>query len=128
MVSFSYSAGLLKSLGFPFCVGCGPDKKKGGLVFAWRDPLSVSLVADSPYWLHLRVSIPNVSSCFFTAVYGPPVISNRPVLWNFLNDVSQHVNLPWLLFGDFNQVITQEDKLSASSSRSGASQFKELVD
>lgn len=128
MVPLSYSSRLLLSLGFPFGVGFGPDKKKGGLVFAWRDPITCSLISDSPFWLHIRVSIPNVSCYFFTAIYGPPSACNRPLLWNFLNDISGHIDLPWLLFGDFNQVICKEDKYSASSSLVGASRLQSLVD
>ncbi|XP_020245233.1 uncharacterized protein LOC109823370 [Asparagus officinalis] len=49
---------------------------------------------------------------FITAVYGFNQINARRRLWSELNDVFQSVgNSPWLLSGDFNSAINNEEKI-----------------
>lgn len=36
------------------------------------------------------------------------VIKKRKELWENLTDISQHINLPWLVIGDFNDISPHE--------------------
>lgn len=62
-------------------------------------------------------------------VYGPPVLSLRPMFWTLLNEIEAAYCGPWLIVGDFNVVLNQSDKNRgnqvASSSNGG---FQNMID
>ncbi|OMO89192.1 Endonuclease/exonuclease/phosphatase [Corchorus olitorius] len=64
-----------------------------------------------------------------TAVYASPTPSVCDFLWNYLNEFDEFDNIPWLLLGDFNQVLTAEEK---SGGRPGPvrrmESFQEVID
>nr|POE81150.1 hypothetical protein CFP56_75245 [Quercus suber] len=47
-----------------------------------------------------------------TFVYGHPDHAKRGEVWQWLRSLKQHSHPSWLCIGDFNQVISKEDKLS----------------
>ena len=46
-----------------------------------------------------------------TPIYASPRINERKILWSNLMQVAKMHKLPWLLLGDFNEVLCGEDKL-----------------
>ena len=46
----------------------------------------------------------------FTTVYASPRITERHILWNNLANVSNIHNMPWVVAGDFNELLIGEDK------------------
>ncbi|MED6187458.1 hypothetical protein PIB30_076626 [Stylosanthes scabra] len=44
-----------------------------------------------------------------SAVYASPQFANRPMLSNHLQSLALKFNLPWLLLGDFNEVLRPEE-------------------
>ncbi|XP_020264584.1 uncharacterized protein LOC109840369 [Asparagus officinalis] len=51
--------------------------------------------------------------CFISAIYGFNQLEARKGLWNDLNSICQSIgNTPWLLRGDFNAMISSEEKLT----------------
>lgn len=47
-----------------------------------------------------------------TIVYGLHNITDRRALWNQLRDISAITNGPWLVIGDFNNVLSVEDRIN----------------
>lgn len=50
------------------------------------------------------------SFALLTFIYGSPVRDRRRFLWNNLINISSSVNIPWLLCGDFNDVMCAAEK------------------
>ena len=51
------------------------------------------------------------------------------ILWSNLSQVAQLHNIPWLLLGDFNEVLTGEDKFGGKSiNLNRALDFKDCLD
>lgn len=46
----------------------------------------------------------------FTAVYASPSAAIREELWSHLDSLLSIQNLPWLVAGDFNEVVFDADK------------------
>ena len=46
-----------------------------------------------------------------TAVYASPRHKERCMLWNNLTTVANTYNLPWIIAGDFNEMLSSDDKL-----------------
>ena len=87
-------------------------------------------MALSEQEIHVMVKVlPSNFEFICTAVYASPRFHKRCVLWNnFKNAASLH-DKPWVIVGDFNEVLLEGDKYggrSISSSRSLV--FKECLD
>ncbi|XP_019262563.1 PREDICTED: uncharacterized protein LOC109240391 [Nicotiana attenuata] len=72
----------------------------------------VSMVRAEAQILHHEVKsrIGDIN-CFLTIIYGFNAIEHRRSLWGQLKEVAVGINKPWLVTGDFNAVLTQEDRL-----------------
>ena len=84
----------------------------GGFCWLWKYSLEVTPLQSSHHWLHIRVQQVDKSMYFITGVYGPSHTFDRNKLWNFLLEVSQTMNSPWLILGDFSQLHFAEEKYS----------------
>lgn len=85
--------------------------RRGGIWLFW-DPIHVrvDVVHESPKALHAIVQVmPSSFTWLLTAVYASPCRSIRNLLWDDLK--LPNLTLPWLLAGDFNEIISQEDKM-----------------
>ncbi|XP_021830718.1 uncharacterized protein LOC110770811 [Prunus avium] len=66
------------------------------------------------------------SAWLFTAVYGNPCPSRRVNLWNALDTIASAWKLPWLLAGDFNDILYAQEKYGTTLGRSKG--FKDWFD
>ncbi|KAL9671129.1 hypothetical protein QQ045_008695 [Rhodiola kirilowii] len=56
-----------------------------------------------------RVVLRDQSDFRFTLFYGEPSLSNRITSWSLLRRLGGISNLPWLILGEFNKVISLEE-------------------
>ena len=64
-----------------------------------------------------------------TAVYASPRHKERCMLWNNLTTVANTYNLPWIIAGDFNEMLSSDDKLGGRPiNLYRANIFKECLD
>lgn len=66
------------------------------------------------------------SAWLFTAIYGNPCPSRRVNLWNALDTIASAWKLPWLLAGDFNDILYAQEKYGTTLGRSKG--FKDWFD
>ncbi|XP_075658876.1 uncharacterized protein LOC142628717 [Castanea sativa] len=50
-------------------------------------------------------------SWIISAIYASPRLAKRRILWHNLSLVNATYNLPWIMLGDFNEVLSGEEKL-----------------
>jgi hypothetical protein len=87
----------------------------GGIVCGWnRDLITVDVCKKQFQYIHLRVRYPNNEWWFFTPVYASPHEPLRATLWDDLKELSSTIQLPWLVAGDFNDIISVEEKKGGS--------------
>ncbi|BFG35444.1 hypothetical protein CerSpe_217180 [Prunus speciosa] len=100
----------------------------GGLWLLWNDSkVTVEIVGTYDQSISACVSWPGQSPWMFTAIYASPSRVKREKLWEYLTFVAESHDLPWLLVGDFNDILSVDEKLGgASSGRSKG--FKDWVD
>ncbi|XP_020272510.1 uncharacterized protein LOC109847689 [Asparagus officinalis] len=53
-------------------------------------------------------------SCLMSMVYASNQRENRKRLWQDLLEIKQNVNCPWLVGGDFNAIISAEEKMGGA--------------
>ena len=66
---------------------------------------------------------------FLTSIYASPNFTKRKILWNYLKDLSPSIRLPWVLLGDFNDMLSEDETMGGlplTSSRINA--FQDCLD
>ena len=79
----------------------------GGLWILWRsEDADVKLLLATEQEIHATVKVcASNLSCLFTAIYASPRLAECRILWSNIEKVGQLHNLPWLMIGDFNEVL-----------------------
>ena len=103
----------------------------GGLWTLWRsEDADVKLLSATEQEIHATVKVcASKLSWLFTAIYASPRLAERRILWSNIEKVGQLHNLPWLMIGDFNEVLRGEDKFEGNQiNLNRALEFKECLD
>ena len=103
----------------------------GGLWILWKmEDVEITLLSTTEQEIHATVKVRSSNlSWLISAIYASPKIAKRRILWNNLKMVSQLHNLPWLMLGDFNEVVSGEDKFGGNCvNLNRALEFKECLD
>ena len=84
----------------------------GGLWVLWMsDKVEVSSLTSTKQEIHITVKVrPSNLSWLFTAVYANPRSAKSHILWNNLIKVADLHNMPWVIVGDFNEPLMEDDK------------------
>ncbi|CAI9089965.1 OLC1v1024623C1 [Oldenlandia corymbosa var. corymbosa] len=78
----------------------------------WDDELEVNPLCQNSQIIHCRcMSKVDNSHFLFTGVYAATESEERSTLWMELVGLSKCITEPWLIMGDFNNILTPEAKL-----------------
>ena len=103
----------------------------GGLWVLWnKDDGDISLLASMEQEIHATVKVcASNLSWLFTAIYVSPRIAKRRILWSNIEEVGHLHTLPWLMIGDFNEVLCGENKFGGNQINiNRALEFKSVLD
>jgi len=94
------------SLGYEKCAISEAQGQAGGVwLLKSHDCPYVINVVDI-YYQAVTVSVSHRSRLwYFSAVYACPYLCGRQQLWNYLASLRTHIDGPWLLMGDFNEIV-----------------------
>ena len=111
---------------------CGIDSvgQSGGLALFWNDQLSVEIKEKKERFIdaHIRASSTD-PFWHLTCVYGEPRTENRHRMWTILSDIRASSDLPWMLMGDFNEVLhASEHDGMGNRTRAQMEAFKDALD
>ena len=103
----------------------------GGLWILWnKEGAEISLLANTEQEIHatLKVHASNLSR-LFSAIYASPRQAERRILWSNIEEVGRLHSMPWLMIGDFNEVLCGEDKFEGKQINiNRAMEFKAYLD
>ncbi|KAM6543446.1 hypothetical protein CsatB_007893 [Cannabis sativa] len=102
----------------------------GGLMILWKTEAEVTLNNFSSNHIDCYIEFQDFPSFHFTGFYGHPQSSQRIHTWTLLKrccDIAP--NFPWLVLGDFNEILTQADKIGGPLRHNGQIEaFQRVVD
>lgn len=87
----------------------------GGNWLIWdSNRISVDLLPHGQQALHLLVKVysnPKFAefSWLLSGVYASTTLENRLLLWEDIKTIPSNFNAPWVLIGDFNEVINTNE-------------------
>ncbi|XP_074352672.1 uncharacterized protein LOC141691818 [Apium graveolens] len=87
------------------CIG-----RAGGLAIMWMNTVSCSINRSSMNYIDVDIIDNLVPSWKLTCFYGMPERVRRRKSWDLLRHLSSMSQLPWCIFGDFNDLFFQSDK------------------
>lgn len=85
---------------------------RGIWVLWYTEIMDVTISASTEQEIYAVIKLHSSNlSWLITAIYASLRYRERHILWDNLNQVATLHNLPWLVLGDFNEIISSEDKL-----------------
>lgn len=99
-----------ESLNFENCFEVGREGMGGGLALLWSSEVTVHIQSYSKHHIDSVVYAENGSYWRCTGVYGHPVAGQKYHTWTLLKRLTSFSSLPWLCFGDFNEILLPNEK------------------
>ncbi|KAL9682674.1 hypothetical protein QQ045_014479 [Rhodiola kirilowii] len=93
-------------LGFQNCFVVGREGLSSGMSVLWNNESELEIVSYSKS--HVDAIFQGRDKFRFTLFYGEPVCGNRRS-WELLARLSLQFNLPWVVMGDFNEVVSLKE-------------------
>ncbi|XP_019163599.1 PREDICTED: uncharacterized protein LOC109159940 [Ipomoea nil] len=110
MVDRSHAERLRVKLGLEGCFAVDSDGQRGGLCFLWAKNNGARLIKYSTNHIDLEISLPDKPLWRLTCYYGFAQRDRRRAAWDFLRSLKGVSDLPWVVLGDFNDLLMQADK------------------
>ena len=109
-----------------------PTSYSGSIWLLWNESPTffVEIITRSEHRIHALVKVHSPSVSFLlTAVYAPPQFHKRKLFWEYFQNLARHISLPWVLLGDFNDMISDDEKLGGLPvNRTRISAFRNCMD
>jgi exonuclease III len=89
---------------------------RGGIWLLWNSgevSLDVLMVTDQAIHASVQVS-PSKPHWLLSAVYASPNLDTRLKFWDHLANFASTHNAPWVVAGDFNDVLSRHEKFSST--------------
>jgi endonuclease/exonuclease/phosphatase family metal-dependent hydrolase len=114
-------------LGLKGFVGLSSEGFSGGLALFWHESLHVEIKGINERYIDAYIrSTVNDPPWRLTCVYGEPRVENRHRMWDALRNLKLNSDIPWLVVGDFNEAMWQEEYMSKTPR--AAAQMKDFRD
>ena len=100
---------LKKALGFDFCFGVECRGHSSGIALLWKKDQHVNLLGFNNHFIDVQLTMGG-TMWSFTGYYGHANRSERHLSWNLIKLLAKKSSLPWLIMGDFNDMLKVEEK------------------
>ena len=88
------------------------DGRSGGLVMMWKEGAEVCFKSCSNSHVDVVVSEGKGAHPWrATRFYGHPDAGIRSQSWNLIKSLKRQCDMPWVIFGDFNEIVHSDEKL-----------------
>jgi endonuclease/exonuclease/phosphatase family metal-dependent hydrolase len=97
-------------LHYNYCLSVDVEGRSGGLSVMWRDNIQCRVLNYSRNFINLIVVEGGKGEWRLTCYYEYPERGRRREAWDLLRELRDMSVLPWCVVGDFNDLLSQEDK------------------
>lgn len=124
------ASSIINSLGFPRHYKVDPMGYAGGIWLLWNDEqINMHVEGHTFQEMNAVAEVSPTTCALLSFIYGSPIRDRRKVLWNNLMNVAPLVNMPWLVCGDFNDILSSSEKFcSREACKSRISDFKQCIE
>lgn len=112
---------------FGVCVE--PSGRAGGLCLLWGKDLKVELQREGQWFIDAYVHDENDVAWRFSSIYGWSENGSKFLTCELLRDLGRNNMEPWVIMGDFNEILYETEKRGgASCDRVDIQRFRSVVD
>ena len=86
------------------------DSASRGLVLFWKTPVDIQVMDTQRNFIDVAVCHTHDVPWRFTGFYGEPKWEDKYKSWECLHSLNQSTNLPWVVIGDFNEILYSHEK------------------
>ncbi|MCI09107.1 endonuclease/exonuclease/phosphatase family protein, partial [Trifolium medium] len=97
-------------LGFDSCLAIDVEGRSGGLAVLWKASSKCKVENYSRNFINLIIEDDTRGEWRLSCYYGYPEWSRRRNAWQMLKELRDMSQLPWCIIGDFNDLLSQDDK------------------
>jgi exonuclease III len=97
-------------LNFNSCLSIDVEGRSGGLSVMWRSSVNCRIENYSRNFINLIVEDREKENWRLTCYYGFHERERRRHAWDLLRNLRDMSDLPWCIIGDFNDLLSHEDK------------------
>lgn len=103
-----YMDDLKRELGYDMLFTVEPVGRSGGLALLWKRSYDIEILSSNKRIIDIKLTM---GSLFFfvSCVYGDPVREKRREVWDQLISIGIRRDEPWLLLGDFNELMSNAE-------------------
>jgi len=101
---------IFRWLGYDYIHTVEPIGMSGGLAIFWKQHVDIEFLFEDKNLLDLKIS-QGRQSWFVSCVYGNPKQNLRHWLLERLSEIGVTRKTAWCMIGDFNEIISNEEKL-----------------
>ncbi|KAH9769616.1 reverse transcriptase domain-containing protein [Citrus sinensis] len=113
---------------FANCFAVSREGLGGGLAMLWNSEITVEIKSFSCHHIDAVVYSEKGSYWRCTGIYGHPEAAQKQHTWKLLRRLATLSSLPWLYFGDFNEVLNLNEKLGGNEKQvNSVADFREAV-
>ncbi|KAG7572302.1 Endonuclease/exonuclease/phosphatase superfamily [Arabidopsis suecica] len=104
-----------------------PRGKSGGLALLWKDSVQVKVLQSDKRMIDTQIKWQD-KEFYLTCIYGEPVQAERGDLWERLTRMGQNRTFPWMLTGDFNELVDPTEKIGGPVRKdSSCVEFRQML-
>ena len=86
--------------------------RSGGLALFWNDDVPLQIRTTSVHHIDAVVNPgPGLPAWRITGFYGYADTGERDKSWQLLRDLTDLDSLPWMIIGDFNEILNSDEKI-----------------
>ncbi|XP_061373379.1 uncharacterized protein LOC133315733 [Gastrolobium bilobum] len=102
---------VINKLGFSNHIVVDAHGFSGGIWLLWNsNEVKVSFISKQDQFIHCWIEFAEMKGFYWTAVYASPHEGKRKSLWEDLRLIGRTMDDPWLVSGDFNEIVCAEEK------------------
>lgn len=116
-------------LGYEFCEVVHSRGKKCGLLLLWKNRMNLKVLSKSKGHIDAVINQDSGQPWRFSGLYGHLKPHKRTHSWNLLRKLSLVSPMPWMVGGDFNEILSVQDKKGGVYTESRSrTLFRETID
>ena len=86
------------------------DGRSGGVIFLWKKEVVIEQTFSAPKYIDVRVTEMPDKVWRMTGIYGEPRWEDKYKTWDKLRELKNQSNQPWVILGDFNEILFSHEK------------------
>jgi hypothetical protein len=84
--------------------------RSGGVIMFWKKEIKIELIFSALKYIDVRVIERPEKIWRLTGIYGEPRWEDKYKTWDKLRELNNNSDLPWVVIGDFNEILFSHEK------------------